>query len=40
MDSFTLMTFSLACLSFVFAVSADSKIKKSEKRIEELENKK
>ncbi|MGE7930741.1 hypothetical protein [Lysinibacillus xylanilyticus] len=40
MDPFVLMAFSIACLSFTFAVSADSKIKKLEKRIEELENKK
>ncbi|MFI2130396.1 MULTISPECIES: hypothetical protein [Lysinibacillus] len=40
MDSFALMAFSFACLSFVFAISADSKIKKLEKRIEELENNK
>ncbi|WP_268639041.1 hypothetical protein [Lysinibacillus xylanilyticus] len=40
MDSFTLTAFSIACLSFTFAVSADSKIKKLEKRIEELERNK
>lgn len=37
MDSFALMAFSFACLSFVFAISADSKIKILEKRIDELE---
>jgi len=40
MDYFTLMAFSIACVSFTFAVSADSKIKKLEKRIEELEKSK
>lgn len=40
MDPFVLMAFSIACLSFVYAVSADSKIKKLEKRIDELERNK
>ncbi|MFB7160199.1 hypothetical protein [Lysinibacillus sp. NPDC056232] len=40
MNSFALMAFSFDFLSFAFAVSADSKIKKLEKHIEELERNK
>ena len=40
MNTFVFGAFTLAAAAFAFAVSADTKIKKLEKRIEELERNK